>query len=181
MKKIACLILAVLFTVLGMVTASAASRQDVIDYAKETIPSKYITYHVWAENILGQYDLSEEEWDEVLSLLEDLVASFPSDKGQSLHTYESSQRAAAMQALNAFCDITGSTFVLRNVASPKHTGDQEVLLYKEDGTLVAVIDGDLYPDTTGLSADSTLLIVAVSCLVLAGVSAVVLRRRIFTA
>lgn len=184
MKKFVCILLSVLFLAMGIGSVSAATRQDVIDYAYDTIPAKYPTYHIWAENILGQYDLSEGEWDEVLAIVKELASAIPEDKGASLHTYSSSQHLAALNALNAFCDLTGSTYLIRDVAAPKHKGDQEVLLYKEDGSLVAVVDGDLYPDVTGLAEttnNGTLWLVLSGVLALGAVAVVVLRRKAFCA
>lgn len=180
MKRTLAFLLAIVFVCLSAVSVFAATRKDVVDYALEHIPAKYDLYHIWAQNILGQYDLSAEEWDEVLLLVEELVTSFPSDEGASLHEYSSAQRAAALSALKSFCEITDSTFLIRDVANAKHSGDQEVLLYKEDGTLVAVVDGDLHPDTTGLSVNNTWLVLS-ACLLVSALGVFVLRRRVFAA
>lgn len=180
MKRIFAALFALILVSLSVFGTFAATRQDVIDFAYEAIPEKYPTYHIWAENILGQYDLSAEEWDEVMDIVEGLVAQFPADEGQSLHTYTPAQRAAAMAALNAFCDLTDSEYMIRQAPNPKHKGDEEVLLYRADGVLVATIDGDLYPDVTGLS-DQTVWLCLSAVLALSAVALVALRRRAFQA
>ncbi|MBR6529982.1 MAG: LPXTG cell wall anchor domain-containing protein [Clostridia bacterium] len=177
MKKFISVFFAVLFVVLSAVSVSAATRKDVLDLAKETIPAEYNTYHIWAENILGQYDLSEEEWDEVLALLKETAAVFTEDNGKSLHQYTGDKQKFALSVLDKFCEITGSTYIVRTAANPKHKGDNEVLLYKADGALVALIDGDLTPDTTG-EADGTLwLVLSATLITLAGAAFFVVRRR----
>ncbi|MBQ2252574.1 MAG: hypothetical protein II328_01175 [Clostridia bacterium] len=180
MKRICSVLFALIFVSLSVFGAFAATRQDVVDFAYESIPEKYPVYHIWAENILGQYDLSEEEWDAVLKIVEGLVSVFPEDKGQSMHSYTKEQRAAAMAALNDFCDLTGSTYMIRQVANPKHKGDEEVLLYRADGVLVATIDGDLYPDVTG-TVDGTLLLCLSGVFALSALAVVALRRKAFQA
>lgn len=177
MKKFISLLLAFVFVSLSVVSVSAATRQDVLDLANEKIPAKYETYHIWAENILGQYDLDEAEWDEVLALLQSVVATFPEDEGQSLHLYTADQQRFALETLKKFCAITGSTYLLRNVASPKHVGDKEVLLYRADGKLVATLDGDLYPDVTGTVDASIYLVLAGVLATLSAAAFVFLRRR----
>ncbi len=177
MKKIIALLLAAVLFVCCSVSVFAATRKDVVDLAKEKIPAKYETYHIWAENILGQYDLTSEQWDDVLLLFESILPFFPEDQGQSLHLYSKEQRELALSTLIEFCEITDSTYLIRDVANPKHSGDKEVLLYKADGTLVATLDGDLYPDTTGFADGTVWLVLSGVLLSLAGVSFFVLRRR----
>lgn len=177
MKKIVCILLSAVLFALCSVSVFAATRKDVIDLAKASIPAKYETYHIWAENILGQYDLTSEQWDDVLLLVESVLPFFPEDQGQSLHLYTKQQRKLALDTLIAFCDITDSTYLMRDAANPKHSGDKEVLLYKADGTLVATIDGDLYPDTTGTSDGTVWLVLSATLLSLAGAAFFVLRRR----
>ena len=177
MKKIIALLLVAVLFVGCAVSVLAATRKDVIDLAQKSIPAKYDTYHIWAENILGQYDLTSEQWDDVLLLLESILPYFPEDEGQSLHMYSKEQRELALATLVEFCEITGSTYLIRDVANPKHSGDKEVLLYKADGTLVATLDGDLYPDTTGFVDSTVWLVLSGVLLSLAGASFFVLRRR----
>lgn len=178
MKKIVSLMLCMVLLSASAVSAFAATRQDLIDYAQDTIPEKYAPYHVWAENILGQYDLTAEQWDELLALSKELAAQFSSDEGQSLHLYELSQIRAAEDALDRFCEITGSTYLMRPAANQKHAGDLEVLLYKADGTLVATIDGDLYPDKTGEESGALWLVLSAVLLALSGAAVWFLRRRL---
>lgn len=165
MKKITCLILTVLLMALFAVPGFAATRADVLDYLKEQIPDKYQSadygYYILAENTLNQYDLEAGQWDQVLALVKGLREQIDADMGQSLHTYTETHQREVMAALNQFCQITGSTYTITDSSNPKHDGDWVVLLYNAEGTLVASLDGDLYPDRTGESASAVWLSVGI--------------------
>ena len=192
MKKLFAILLCALLLACAALPVAAGTRKEVFEYADSVLPEDYNTYHEWADHILNFYDLTSEEWDQVMDITKDLVAAFSVDRGQSVHSYTKAQRMAAMDALERFCALTGSTYKMVD-ASPDdpdkepgmwHVGDVKVYLYRADGVPVALIDGDLhklpwYPIPTGETAVSPIvwIVASAAVLALAGASFIVIRRR----
>ncbi len=180
MKKIICVLLSVLFLSACVLPVAAKSKQDLLSYLKAELPSKYQSLHyVLAENVISQYDLTEAECDQLYDVLVNLRAQFADDKGASLDLYTAAQRDAVMTALDQFCAITGSTYVIKASPNPVHEGDIQVVLSKADGSQVAVLDVDApLPARTGeFFTPSTILLIAAVALFAVAAVVVVLRRR----
>lgn len=144
MKKLISLILIlVMLSALAVcASADAASKTRLLDAAKNACPAQYHDRYLGiAQNIIDQIDVSADNADAVIALLNEGSAFISTNKGPSLDKYSAEEIAKAVALFNAACEelsITTEWSVLKNGA---HKGDMIVRLYY-NGTLIATLDGD---------------------------------------
>jgi hypothetical protein len=123
---------------------SAATKQDVVDAAKTTIPTGYdYLFLIQLENIFAQLDVSEEKCDRIIEIINELGQSVE-DSGHTLHLYAKDNRDIILKYFDEICDICGLTYEYKiAVKDPLwHEGDVVCLVYDSEGNLLGMLDGD---------------------------------------
>ncbi len=120
----------------------ASTKQDVVDAAKEAVPSKYsYLYLIQLENIFSQIDVSEETCDRIIAIIRSLALTVE-DSGHTLHLYGLEKRRTILEQFNEVCKLCGLTYAYRPAAVLDHTGDIVCMIYGPDGALLGEFDGD---------------------------------------
>ncbi len=181
MKKTLLMILSVLMIASLIVSVSAAddASAKVLEKFKEVCPEKYYDIYLGqAENILNSVEITDEQANELVAILNDANSIYV-DKGASLEAYNSTEQAKAIEYFKEACDILDVTAVMENNTSTAHEGDAYYKIYKNDGTLIGTVDGDPVKVTGGTSESFTMVFFGIAALAAAVASAVVIKKREF--
>lgn len=135
----------ILLTQLFSLNISAAGKQDVINAARNAIPPDYgYLYLIQLENILSQIEISEENCDRIIEIIDELAQSIK-DSGHTLHLYAEENVEYILELFDEICTLCDLTYEYRPAAKQPHwhPGDVECLVYDSGGRLLGVFDGDL--------------------------------------
>ena len=181
MKRIICAVLVAVMALALAVSASAATKQDVIDKFEASVPENYHPLILGqVENILNQIDITEEQADKLIALMDETAANMSkfTDKGHSLEAYVSEERDFCVGQFSEACDVLGLTYTISTKANGYHSGDEVYSVYDASGKKLGDLDGDIDVKTTDKVETSVVLpAAAVVLAVLAGFSAVVAKKR----
>lgn len=144
---VAALLLFAAFSAIPM-SASAATKQDIMSAAAEAIPSSYEElYKVQLENILSQIDVSSEQADQIVALINE-VKGVITDKGGSLHFYTASERKYLAGKLAEACEILNLTYTITfKTSNLAHVNDVYATIFTADGRKLCDLDGDIIKRT----------------------------------
>ncbi len=161
-KTLAILSIILLLVMVFPVVASAdeAAKQDLFDAAYEACPANYRKYYMGTvENILNQIDVSREQADSVIALVDEGVSYLNSvgDKGPSLSDYGVKGVEKGVSLFEQACSVLNIGYKLTTIPenAAAHPGDQLITL-TYNGKIIATIDGDdLSSYSAGGSTGST--------------------------
>ncbi len=155
MKKMLTLLLAVVVLAAMIVPASAASEEQLIEKFKEISISKRLITEV--ENLAAAYDVTEEQGDKLMVLIERAKEVLPEDKGPGYanpeghesyfgpekYPYTEEQLEEVLDIISEACDIMGFTYDFVPSENPMHKNDIVFVLKDAEGRLAFQYDGDL--------------------------------------
>ncbi|MBQ7822445.1 MAG: InlB B-repeat-containing protein, partial [Clostridia bacterium] len=152
-KLISVLLILVMLTALAVsVNADDAAKTRLYNAAKDACPTAYHDRYLGiAQNILNQIDVTSEQADQVIALVEEGKAFFTTNKGPSLDAYTEEEIDKAVDLFERACAILSITAKVSAVADPEHEGDVIFKLYYNSDH-IASIDGDVI--TTSSSSGS---------------------------
>ncbi len=192
MKKIIMFLLSAFILASMVVPASAASEEQLIEKFKEISISKRLITEV--ENLAAAYDVTEEQGDRLMVLLERAKEILPEDKGPGYtnpegyedyfgpekHPYTEEQLEAVLDMISEACDILGFTYDFIPSENPMHESDVVLVIRDEEGRLAFQYDGDLIKplgEVEDEKSDAPLLVGGVSVFALAGLSVVAVKSK----
>ncbi len=185
MKKMMTLLLAVVVLAAMLVPVSAASEEQLIEKFKEISISKRLLTEV--ENLAAAYDVTEEQGDRLMVLLERAKKALPEDKGPGYanpeghesyfgpekYPYTEEQLEEIMDIITEACDIMGFTYDFIPSENPMHENDIVFILKDAEGRLAFQYDGDLIKPLGEVEQENSsapFVVGGISVLTLAGLS-----------
>ena len=177
MKRIICAVLVAVMALALAVSASAATKQDVIDKFEASVPENYHPLILGqVENILNQIDITEEQADKLIALMDLVLSEFPADAGHTIHLYTVDQMDYFTGRFKEAADILNLTYKI-HWKTGYHEGDEVWDIYDASGRKLGELDGDVDVKTTDdVQKSMTAPIIAVVLAVAAGCSAVVIKK-----
>ncbi len=164
MKKVislcvACLLLVGMMAVAGFSASAATPKEEIVAAAKELIPSKYESQYLpTMENVLSQIDVTAEQADAVIAYMTAAKAAIQSDKGGSLSDYTADEINAVLDNFGRACETLHLTYELVDAENPQYKGDVICIIYLENGTKIATIDGDAVKKTDAPETNVALMV-----------------------
>ena len=179
MKKIFSLVLAALLVSLLAINICAAddAKTRLYNAAKEACPENYHDLYLGTvQSVLDQIDVTDEQADQVIALIDEGKNYFTEDKGASLESYTAEEKTKAVELLNNACDVLLLEPKMEALSDVAHDGDAEVQIYYK-GSLIATLDGDPVKVTGGI--ESSVSVFAALALIAVGLSSlVVIKKRV---
>ena len=176
MKKIVSILLTLvmLLSLAVAVSADDAEKAKIYDAFLAACPEEYHNLHAGTvQNVLSQIDVTAEQADEVVALIEAAKGDFTVDKGSSLSNYTAEERAIALDYVDKAAEVLNVEVEIVSAANPIHEGDSNVVV-TYNGAQIATVDGDPVKVTGG--NNSATAVYAVLALV-ASISAVVVTKK----
>lgn len=164
MKKVislfvACLLLVGMMAVAGFSASAATPKEEIVATAKELIPSKYEAQYLPAlENVLSQIDVTADQAEAVIGYMKAAKAAIKEDKGSTLSNYTGEEVNAVLENFGKACEELHLTYELVDSENPQHKGDVTCIVYLENGTKIATIDGDAVKKTDAPETNVMLMI-----------------------
>lgn len=183
MKKILVLISVLLLAVSVLaLPVSAATKSDLLEEAAKSPVYKYVKVAV--ENAARTVEITEEQADQILPIVQRAVAAIPEDNGPTFrnpgeHHYTEEQLAIVMECIDEICEILGFTYeFVDDDYAPMHDGDYIFTVYDQDGKIIFEYDGDAVKKTSAATEIDTRVVLASAVVVLViGVASLVLAKR----
>ncbi len=185
MKKLVTILLAVVVLSAMLVPASAATEDELMAKFKEISISRHLITEV--ENLAAAYDVTEEQGDQLMELLEEVKEAFPEDKGPGYYhpeeftkvwgedrtPYTREQLDVIMGAIAETCDIMGFTYEFVATEQPMHEHDVSFVVKDEEGRVAFQYDGDLIQKLSEIEEEQSsvpLLVGGLGVVALAGIA-----------
>lgn len=142
-KLISMLVLIVMLMTFAVgINADTDAKTKLYDAAYDACPIEYHTRYMGiAQNILSQIDVTNDQADRVIALLDEGKAFFSENKGPSLDAYSEEEIQKAVELFKEACNILSITYDVKVQANGEHAGDIIVYLYY-NSTHIATLDGD---------------------------------------
>lgn len=146
LRKVLAFVMMAALVAVSVVSASAATKSDIVAAAQENIPSAYSPIYVnTLESALSRITATSEQCDKVIAVIKSVRAQVPTDKGSSLHNYTDAERAAMVNGFKEVLSILNLRYEIKTKNSDvaNHTSDEVLYIYsKTDDSWVATADGD---------------------------------------
>ena len=192
MKKIITALLAVVLLSAMLIPASAATEEELVEEFKKIPISRYLITEV--ENLAANYDVTEEQGDLLMELVEQAKEAFPEDKGpgyanpeghesyfgEEKYPYTEEQLDTAMAIIAEARDILGFTYEFVNSEKPMHDGDISIILRDSEGRIALRYDGDIIKplgEVEDEQSSAPYLVGGISVITLAGIAFATLKLR----
>ena len=192
MKKIITALLAVILLSAMLIPASAATEEELLEEFKKISISKHLITEV--ENLAANYDVTEEQGDLLMELIEQAKEAFPEDKGpgyanpdgyesyfgEEKYPYTEEQLDTAMGIVAEACDILNFTYEFVNSEKPMHDGDVTIVIRDSEGRIAFRYDGDIIKPLGEVEDEKSAvpyLFGGISVITLAGISFATLKLR----
>ncbi len=192
MKKIITLLISAIILSTMVVSASAATEEDLLAEFKKISISRYMVTEV--ENLAANYEITSEQADQLLPLLKKAQETFPEDRGpgyrnpeghesyfgSEIYPYTEEQLDTVMGIIADACEILGFTYEFRDSNLPMHNVDIVFVLRDQEGRVAFEYDGDLIKrlgDVEEEKSSVPYLVGGISLVVIAGMAAVALSLR----
>ena len=151
MKKIIALLAASVISLSTLVLpASATTKSDLIDAASAAATYKYVKPSL--ENAARNIEITEEQADQLLPLVKEAAALFPTDNGPTLHNYGDATVEKFFDLVDQACKILGFAWEMEAKQNAVHSGDCVFKAYDANGKLIYEYDGDFVTDTSAVAA-----------------------------
>lgn len=176
MKKIVSVLLTIaLLTTLALcVSADDAAKTRIYEAAKAACPAELqAKYLGTVQNTLNQIDVTAEQADAVIAIIDEAKAEIDLSQGVSLSEYKAEDRDKAINYVNKAAEILDVTVTFEAAPNPVHKGDM-IAIVTYNGAKIADIDGETVKVTGGNAASTALF--AVVSIALAGASVVVAKK-----
>ena len=146
MKRVIAFLIVVISAFCAMgVSASAATKSDILQEFRKTVVSKYTI--IKAENALRGINITPEQGDEIVKRIKEVSAVVNTDKGISAHTYSVSEVTLVMRHISEVCGMLGLRYEYVMADEIFHSGDIVFRCYDAAGKLIFEYDGDLISKT----------------------------------
>ena len=126
--------------VLVPISASAATKEDVLNEFK-TVPASHYIYDDMVQ-LANNHPLTSEQYDKLLEYCKEFKAAFPEDKGPSFDMYDPVAQDRMLKIMDKVCALLNLTYEIKPSENPKHTGDDVIFVYDANGKLIYRYDGD---------------------------------------
>ena len=179
MKKIVVLLTLVAVFAFSMISASAATTDDLIK-ALEAIPAaNNAEFHDGAVKMIKEADFTAEQIDKLLPILQELKTAVPTNKGAAARNYTKAEVDKVFAALDKACEITKYTYKLTDFKTTTGGSDWGIVIYAPDKT-VALEYTDGVVKSTGVEEANnnfSYLYLAGGAVVVALIGAVIVMRK----
>ncbi len=140
MKKFMVVLAIVCVAVCSVFSVSAASKQDVIDKLGEipsAIENKTVFYN-GAVQMIKNSDLTEDQLEQLMPLLDELKTVLPENKGPAARNYTKDQINKVLDILDRGCKITNYSYETTHLKGDDGGRDFAIKLYDQNHKLVMV-------------------------------------------
>ncbi|MBE7092815.1 MAG: hypothetical protein E7365_06525 [Clostridiales bacterium] len=143
MKKLVVVLTIVAVLVCSMFSVSAATKDDLIAKLGEIPAAKNESFYEGAVKMIKDSDLTAEQIDKLIPLLEEAKTILPKNEGASARDYTKEQRDKIFDILDRGCEITGYSYEVVTYENGKDFGiklyapDKSVALEYTDGIIKA--------------------------------------------
>ena len=155
MKKFITILFAIVLLSATLIPASAATKDELLEEFKKIPISRHLLTEV--ENLAANYDVTEEQGELLMKLIEKAKEAFPEDKGpgyanpegyesilgEEKYPYTSEQLDVVMDIIAESCEIMGFTYEFVNSERPMHKGDVVIIIKDTDCRIAFQYDGDI--------------------------------------
>lgn len=132
MKKLAVLLILVAVFTFSMVSASAATTDDLIA-ALEAIPAaNNKEFHDGAVKMIKEANFTTEQIDKLIPVLQDLKTAVPENKGAAARNYTKAEVDKVFDALDKACAITNYSYKVTDYKTSTGGADFEIKVYAPD-------------------------------------------------
>ncbi len=143
MKKLLVILTVVAILACSMISVSAATKDDLIAKLGEIPAAKNETFYEGAVKFINDADLTTEQIDKLIPLLEEAKTILPKNDGTAARDYTDEQVDKIFDILDKGCEITNYTYETVTYENGKDFGiklygpDKKVALEYTDGVIKA--------------------------------------------
>ncbi len=179
MKKFVVLLTLIAVFAFSMVSASAATTDDLIK-ALEAIPAaNNKEFHDGAVKMIKEANFTSDQIDKLIPILEDLKTAVPTNKGPAARNYTKAEVDKVFEALDKACAITKYSYKVTDYKTSTGGSDFGIKVYAPDKS-VALEYTDGIVKATGVEDTTTgyeYLYLAGGAVVIALIAAVIVMRK----
>ncbi len=136
MKKIVVLLTLVAVFAFSMISASAATTDDLIK-ALEAIPAaNNAEFYDGAVKMIKEANFTTEQIDKLIPVLQELKAAVPTNKGAAARNYTKAEVDKVFEALDKACEITKYDYTVTNYKTSTGGADFGIKVIAPDKTVV---------------------------------------------
>lgn len=135
MKKLVVLLTLVAVFAFSMISASAATTDDLIK-ALEAIPAaNNAEFHDGAVKMIKEANLTTEQIDKLIPVLNDLKTAVPTNKGAAARNYTKEEIDKVFDSLDKACEITKYSYTVTDYKSSTGGADFGIKVMAPDKTV----------------------------------------------
>ena len=178
MKKLVVILTLVVVFACTMISASAATTDDLIK-ALEAIPAaNNAEFHDGAVKMIKQANFSSEQIEKLIPILEKVKAQVPTNKGVAAKNYTQAEIDNVFAALDEACKVTGYSYKVTDYKTGTSGSDFGIKFYAPDNS-VALEYTDGIVKTTGIedANNNSYIYLVAGVAVVALIGAVVVMRK----
>ncbi len=180
MKKVVSLLIVAVMVLTCAVAINATEEKDVLAAAKAAMTQGlYNSYYVQIENTLNQVELTSDQCDQLIAIIDDLKSTVTLDR-ESIPEYTEEERQYGLKKLQEAAAVIGATVTVENYNLDEYNNSKIIVTLNAGGKDVPVVGPDT-PKTTNVSSESIFAnvapFVAIALIALAGSAVVVAKKR----
>ena len=120
MKKIVCLTMSLMLALGAPLTASAATRDEVIATVEADMPDSYKDLYMdTVKNIFSQIETTDEQCDKLIEIINRFASTIDLTKGHSMHNYTAQEKDYIFSIVDEVCTLLNISYEI----VPKQAGD----------------------------------------------------------
>lgn len=175
MKKFVVVLTIIAVLVCSMLSVSAATKEDLIDKMSEIPAAKNEVFYEGAKKLIRNSDLTSEQIDKLIPLLEEAKTVLPVNEGPAARDYTKEQQKKIFNILDRGCEVTGYSY---EVVYFENGTDYGIKLYDADKAVVLeYTDGIIKATGVEDTNNSAYIYLAAAIVVLALAGAFVVVRK----
>ena len=149
-KRIFAIVVAVVMLCALMVPTFAATKSDVLAEMEKSPVYKYIKTSV--ENAARTIEVTEEQADQLIAIVQAFIETVPEDKGPAAKAYTDAEIEAVITSIDKVCAVLNLTY--KFVPNPNDASDSILNVYDEEGKLIFEYNGNAVADTAAASTSA---------------------------
>ena len=135
MKKLVVLLTLVAVFAFSMISASAATTDDLIK-ALEAIPAaNNAEFHAGAIKMIKEANFTSEQIDKLIPVLNDLKTAVPTNKGAAAKNYTKAEVDKVFDAIDKACEITNYSYTVTDYKTSAGGADFGIKVMAPDKTV----------------------------------------------